>query len=444
MNQTWLKLTGGSPVIPAQAGVRLMYALIECGIAADAQRPATHYLVLADCSSSMRIPFVDQATFKDIVRHGYANEVMVDGLPVWRLENGIPPEFRSKVKSPIRWLAQAVGSLAERLAAQDRISVLAFSTEVHTLLENAAPATLTQIRTTLQTMHRLKAGDQTVLAPALAQAIQLIQGQQSDLQQRILLLTDGFITDTAASLQQADRCAALQVAISTLGLGFDFEDAVLMGLADRTGGTAQMIQDPAELPQALEAHIDGAVPTMFVQLLLAQGVQLRRAYRIQPVLAPIEQPHSNQQQVEFALDAWETVQSHTVLLELLVPPHEAGTFRLLKAVAGVQGQHSGFVTAHQALIVEYQHAFQDQLTPALKPIVERVTIWRLQQAAFAAIDAGNPHEAISKFTHAATRLEVLGEYSLAAHFYATARELERTGTIPNMKNLRYTTRRLTP
>ena len=42
------------------------------------------------------------------------------------------------------------------------------------------------------------------------------------------------------------------------------------------------------------------------------------------------------------------------------------------------------------------------------------------------------------------RLEVLGEYSLAAHFYATARELERTGTIPNMKHLRYTTRRLTP
>src|SRR5436853_4646615 len=106
-----------------------------------------------------------------------------------------------------------------------------------------------------------------------------------------MLFTDGFTLRPDACLQLADIAAAEGVAISTVGLGGEFQEEVLTALADRSGGRAAFLRKPEDIPRAIAAELAAAraVAARAVALQVAPvgAAALRRVTRIRPSLTTL-------------------------------------------------------------------------------------------------------------------------------------------------------------
>ncbi|HYF62651.1 MAG TPA: hypothetical protein VD886_07540, partial [Herpetosiphonaceae bacterium] len=267
---------------------------------------------------------------------------------------------------------------------------------------------------------------------------------------RVLLLTDGFVEDEAASLELAQEFGAAQIPLSTLGLGIEFQESLLLALADQSGGAATLARQAADIPAWLERELGRAGRVLAARarldLRLAQGVELRRAYRVRPSLADLPLPAMAGRAGSLPLGNLERAGDQAVLLELLVPAHAAGDFRLLRASLHADHPHgTPLAPASSDLVLRYGDGPAPPLNQRLQPILDRVATWRLHTRALDAARQGDAAGATRQLEAAVTRLIDLGEHDLAAQTAATAQQLADTGAIEAgaAKELRYATRRLT-
>jgi hypothetical protein len=447
-----LNLLASTSTLPARAGVRLMYLLLETSASSQAiQHAPMHCCLVVDCSPSMRVPVADEAMFRELMRRGLANEVMLDGLPVWQISGGIPADLKGRAHSPSRWVIQAVGGAAERLEAQDRLSIIAFASAAQPVVDHHTPSAGTTLRAAITQLERGNFGEQTRLAPALQLALQSMQSNHTAARtDRVLVLTDGFVEDEAACLELAERFGAAQIPISTVGLGIEFQEQLLLALADHSGGNAMLLRDPQAIPGMLQRELGRASRVVAnrarLDLRLAQGVELRRVYRVRPALAELSRPLLSNSAGQVPLGSLERNTGGAILLELLAPPHAVGEFRLLRASFNADDPDGGAVPpASRELVVRYAEGAAESIDPALQPLIDRVAAWRLQTQALAAAAQGDTAGATLQLPAAVTRLIDLGEHELAAQTAATAEQLAATGTVEpgQAKELRYATRRLT-
>ena len=142
-------------------------------------------------------------------------------------------------------------------------------------------------------------------------------------------------------------------------------------------------------------------------------------------------------------------QPRSLLVELLVGPRPAGTYRLAQAEISYDVPGLGLVgekvkadilldfTADAAAAKEYDAEVMN--------IVEKVTAFKLQTRALEEANMGNIPGASQKLRAAATRLLEMGEEELAQSALDEAENLEKSGqmTSHGTKKLRYETRKLT-
>src|SRR5262245_35354363 len=119
---------------------QLCYALLTIGAAGSGGARPVNWALVADASRSMRIPIVDEAQFRALVREGGAQEVLVDGVPVWQLSSPVPPDVRAAVHSALDHVARALHSVVERLDGQDRFALVACAEEAVLLTRSASGA----------------------------------------------------------------------------------------------------------------------------------------------------------------------------------------------------------------------------------------------------------------------------------------------------------------
>ncbi|HEY1012590.1 MAG TPA: VWA domain-containing protein [Herpetosiphonaceae bacterium] len=450
--QLALNLRSSTARLPSEAGARLIYVLLD--VAAQSQpglRMPIHCCLVVDCSPSMRVPIADESMFRELMRRGLASEVMLDGLPVWQVPGGIPSDLQGRAVSPSRWLAQAVGSAAERLDDADRISMIAFASSSRTLLHHQLPSDTAALRVALHKIERSDFGSKTVLAEALGQALDIAhESRATSHASRVILLTDGFVEDAAPALELANGFGAAGVPITTIGLGIEFQEQLLLGLADRSGGRATMITDAKAIPPLLDRELERSGRVLAkrarLDLRLAQGVELRKVFRVRPELAELPPLSLSAGAGSVAVGALERNAAPTFLLELVAPPRPAGEFRLLRATAHAdQADGSPAPSAYAELVVGYAPGADDSISPELGPTIDRVAAFQLQSRALDAAAEGDSLGATRKLAAAVTRLIELGEHDLAARAAATAKQLAETGQIEtaDAKALRYATRRLT-
>ena len=452
MAQLSLNLIASQTSLPAAAEPRVVYALLEAAAAsAEAGATPTHCCLVVDCSPSMRVPVADIEMFRELMSRGVANEVMLDGLPVWKITGGIPDDLKGRAQSPSQWVVRAVGGAAERLGSADRISLVAFASQSEPLAMHEDVARLTGLTAMIRQLERRDFGPDTRLTPALRTVLDLMREHSAPGRtNRVLLLTDGFVEDEAASLALAQEFGAAHIPISTLGLGIEFQESLLLALADQSGGTAAMARQAADIPAWLERELGRAgrvlATRVRLDLRLAQGVELRRIYRVRPILADLPVPALAGRAGSLPLGNLERVAGQAVLLELLVPAHASGDFRLLRASLHADHPHgTPLAPASSDMVVRYGAGPADPISPLLQPILDRVAAWRLQTRALDAATQGDAAGATRQLEAAVTRLIDLGEHDLAAQTAATAQQLADTGAIEAgaAKELRYATRRLT-
>jgi Ca-activated chloride channel family protein len=165
---------------------------------------------------------------------------------------------------------RAVAHAVRLLKPSDRLGVVAYDHEVDTVLA-CQPATAAARAQALDALARLEARGSTNLAEGWFTGARALgghpgveatagpAGSPSDRVRRVLLLTDGLanqgVTDPGELRDAAVRLREQGVTTSTFGLGADFDEELLAGLATAGGGHFYFIEQPAQIADFLASEL---------------------------------------------------------------------------------------------------------------------------------------------------------------------------------------------
>lgn len=442
--------------VPASAEPRLVYLLIDTRsglpVSATAQVPVNLGLVL-DISESMRLPVLNQQQFEELVRMGHVKEVISDGIPVWTFPH-IPDHIRRNAPSNLDAVKQALRDAVAYIEDHDRVSLTVFAGTARDILNQVSGRERNSIPQVVQTLDALELGDETMMGAGIASGMAAVQrGGSAGSLTRLIVLTDGYTKDVDRCRQLAQQARAAGIALSTLGIGTDFNERLLTEVADESQGNAYFAKAPSELPPAFAQELAAvqsiAIRRLAARVRLSAGVELRRAHRVRPAIATLRDVEIQDRTATFDLGDLEADHPPALLLELIIPSRGPGMFRIAQVtlsydLPGGAGGSSGAQSTCEALLEYNREVASPPLNPLVMNIVERVTAFSLQTRALDDAAAGNIQGATSKLRSAATRLLDMGETDLANAAEQEAQRLEQSGQVSSegAKKLHYATRRL--
>jgi Ca-activated chloride channel family protein len=271
---------------------------------------------------------------------------------------------------------------------------------------------------------------------------------------RMLLLTDGqTFGDEKQCLKLGKKAGDEGIVVNALGLGDDWNEDLLDEIAAASGGVADFIDSPDKImtffEQAVTSMQDTVVQNAQMVLRLANGVTPRQVWQVLPMISNLGYRPLSDRDVQVTLGELEKGQPRSLLIELLITPRPAGSYRIAQAevsydVPGLKLTNEK-VKADILLDFTADAAKAKQYEPDVMNIVEKVTAFKLQTRALEEAKLGNVAGASQKLRAAATRLLEMGEEQLAQSALEEADNLEKSGQMSarGTKKLRYETRKLT-
>ncbi len=398
---------------PATGGQQLTYVLIEAlptGVVTDVKMPLNFSLVL-DHSGSM------------------------SGT---KLDN----------------LKEAAKLAVNQMGPQDLLSIVVFDDKVKVVVPSQPVSDGGDLR---KQIDDIRAGGGTAISRGMKEGLrELREGVGPERVSRMLLLTDGeTFGDEDVCRRLAADAGSEGIPIVALGLGEEWNEQLLDDIADTAGGTSDFIPEgqPDVILRTFERQVQAAQATVVQNtdmiLRLVGGVMPRAVWRVQPLIAKLGHRALSDRDVQVTLGDMERDQGQSVLVEMLVPPRQPGSYRIAQAEVSYDVPATGSmdekVKADVVLNFTADPALASQDNPYVLNIVEKVTAHKLQTRALDEAVVGNIAGATQKLRAAATRLLELGEDDLAQTALDEAKRLEEGEGLSSggTKKLRYETRKLT-
>jgi Ca-activated chloride channel family protein len=435
-----------NPYIPVTHQPHLVYAWIEIVPGDDQLAPAVLNLgLVVDVSESMTIPILSEAQFQELRDQGLATQKAVDGVQVWQFN--VPRGFKIDAPTNLDFTQKALSIVADTLRPGDRFSLVAFAEDALLMVPNAPGRESDKLVQAIDRLDDIDLGDETYMARGMDMGYQqILTGANSEAINRMVILTDGYTKDQPLCDALAAQAKKDGLTISTMGLGLDFNEDLLISLAESTAGNAYFIRDAAEILDAFQAELSSAQSVIWrelsLSLTLSSDVTLRRVHRVTPTIAHLP---ASADAIELGdLDAR---QSLSVLLELIVPPRPAGSYRLAQATLyGRSPTENSQELDQQDILVQYSEKPSEakQTDPTLMSAVQCVSAFKLQNQALQEASRGNIAGATRRLQTAGQHLIEMGHQDLGETMLSEAERMKRDGHISDAgtKKLRYGTRKL--
>ncbi len=269
---------------------------------------------------------------------------------------------------------------------------------------------------------------------------------------RLVLLTDGETDkDEADCLALADQAGANSVAITAFGVGNEWNDKLLTGIAQRSNGEVEHLARPEEIEDNFQQVVQQAQSAVFqntsATVRLVGGVTPRAAWQVVPLIKNLGYKPLAERAVIVPLEQLEKDARRVLLLELMVEPRAAGQYRIGQVevaydipLLNVRGEKE---RTDLVLTITTDQALTQQLNPQVMNIVEKVTAFKLQTRALDDIESGNISGATQKLQGAVTRLLNSGETELAQTVQQEATNLQQQGQLSSegAKTIRFGSRK---
>ena len=177
---------------------------------------------------------------------------------------------------------QAVMGLLDRLTAEDRLALVTYSNGVQIRLPLVA-MTPSQRHQALSVAGEIRAGGGTNLGAGLQQGIEMLTRTAAGGRQRkLILISDGLanqgVTDPVALGRMASVALENRFAISTVGVGLDFNEVLMTAIADRGAGRYHFLEDPQVFARVFETELQAtrqvAATNVAIRIPLEPGVRL--------------------------------------------------------------------------------------------------------------------------------------------------------------------------
>src|ERR1700731_4024335 len=194
----------------------------------------------------------------------------------------------------LEFVTEAVKFLADNMTADDKVSIVAFADRAKVLITPEAARDKSAVKRAIDDIDLLDIGGGTQMALGMRAAIDEVKKNlSSDRLNRVLVLTDGQTYEETACIDLANQNRD-QMSFSAMGVGVEFNEKLLMRMTQDSHGKYHFIGDPAKIPGISEDELQGlravSVRNGRIEVTLAQGVQVREAFRASPEIYALGAP----------------------------------------------------------------------------------------------------------------------------------------------------------
>ena len=152
-------------------------------------------------------------------------------------------------ENKLEQVKEAAISIVNQMIASDRLAIVIYDDVVSTILPSTRVESSARIR---ELLYSLTPGGSTNLAGGLQQGFEEARKNfRRDLVNRVILLSDGLanvgIVDPAQIAMIAQRIRENSISTSTMGVGSDFNETLMAGIADQSGGNYYYISNEVNM-----------------------------------------------------------------------------------------------------------------------------------------------------------------------------------------------------
>lgn len=343
----------------------------------------------------------------------------------------------------------ATSLAVDMLNQQDTFSVVIFDHRTEVLIPAQTVDKPDDLKATIK---RIRDAGGTKIAPAVEKAMREIAKDTSDTIRRMVLLTDGQTEHEDDCLVQAEEAGRISVPITALGVGDDWNEDLLIDMANRSGGTADFIDRPDKISDYFQTTVQRAqaavVRNTLCTLRLVQGVTPRALWQVIPMINDMSHKYPlAERDIAISLGELESGQGQTLLIELLIEPRPVGQYRVgqLEVTYDIPALSLSQEKAREDVLLTFS-ADAGEINKVNAPvmnIVEKVSAFKLQTRALQDLQLGNVSGATQKLKSAVTRLLNQGEADLAETMQKEISNLEQSGKLSSegQKTIKFGTRK---
>lgn len=334
----------------------------------------------------------------------------------------------------IERVRQAVSMAVDMLDTQDLASIVIFDHRTEVLVPSGP---VSDRRAVQAQVSRIRDAGGTKIAPAVEKGLREIEKDRAGAIRRLVLITDGQTEHEDDCLRRAEDAGRLGVPITALGVGKDWNEDLLIEMANRSSGTADYIARPDEITEYFQNTVqkaqNAAVQNAVLNLRLVQGITPRAVWQVIPLINNLGYQPISDRDVSVPLGEIESGQGRTLLVEFLVDPRPVGSYRVgqVEVVYDVPALKLAGEKAKVDLLLTFtaDQAQLGQVSPGVMNIVEKVSAFKLQTRALQDLSQGDVQGATQKLKSAVTRLLSQGELELAQTMEAEIKNLEQSGQL---------------
>src|SRR6266704_3598340 len=266
------------------------------------------------------------------------------------LLEAVPTELMAQVRLPLNFslvldcsgsmhgskiasVKEAVKMVIDNLSPDDYISVVTFTGSARTIVSAMPARDPWGMKSFIDTM---RAGGGTNMARGMKQGMdELHRWQIPNAINRMILLTDGRTVKSKECRQLAQQAREMGIVIYPLGIGADWDEALLDEIGLLSGGAeAEFIRYPTDAMSIFQQQVQSAM-----------AVSPKRAVKVLPTISDPGPGVLSDRRIVVPLGDLEKNNPPAVLVELLIEPRAAGLFRIAQAelsydvpIAGLVGE----------------------------------------------------------------------------------------------------------
>jgi Ca-activated chloride channel family protein len=213
----------------------------------------------------------------------------------------------------IRVAKEAAVAAIQRLESRDRVAVVFYDDRIDVVVPSA-PATPETVRTAIRAIQEVDARGSTDLCGGWMRGCEQVAAAEAPgAVSRVILLTDGLanvgIVDPAEIGRHAGELRQRGVVTTTMGVGEDFDEHLLGGMADEGGGHFYYVERADQITRAIETEVGEALEVTL------PGACLRVGPASLAAVAPIAPYRTRREGADWVIDLGDLVS----LQDLAVP-----------------------------------------------------------------------------------------------------------------------------
>ncbi|MBI3411895.1 MAG: VWA domain-containing protein [Planctomycetes bacterium] len=403
-------------------------------VLADAGSMPTHLLLLVDVSGSMDLLVRFDPNAQRI------GQSLAEGRPAQKVFSDVPS--RREIACAV------VQKLAERLSAEDRLTLVAFDDKAHVLAKAISPGALDVLAPAISRLGQVGGGGTSIGHGLAAIRAILLETADATRAAKLVMFTDGEDQEPVQALAHAKGLAKeFGLPIVAFGTG-ECKVAFLTEMAKTTlAGAFNHIRAEADADQLFQQVLTGQknvkATNVGLKLWLSPEVQVRELYRTRPEILYVgDLTPDASNNVHLRLEQMERGKAYEFLFRCTLPMR-SGSQRLRIAKATLTFDLPGMGLADQALetniVVEYaaDPARVAERSGDVRRVLIRAEVQRqvlFLQGKVDALKNGTASDrdrvVIANLLQALTKkFDDFGDQAMANQYRAMEEEFRRQGTI---------------